>query len=124
MSSFEEIVLVVEDEPQILALLVDYLQSQGYRVLAATCASEAFDLLATKPHLDLLLTDYRLPDEVSGVRIAEAALKLRPDLKVIFISGYPKEILDTGSELAKSCPVLPKPFSFDTLHQQIEQILS
>lgn len=124
MSSFEEIVLVVEDEPQILALLVDYLQGQGYRVIPATCASEAFDVLATKPHLDLLLTDYRLPDDVSGVRIAEAALKLRPDLKVIFISGYPKEILDTGSELAREAPVLAKPFSFETLHQQIERLLS
>lgn len=124
MSSFEESVLVVEDEPHIRMLLVEYLQEQGYRVLAAADAQEAFAILASKPHLDLLLTDFRLPGGVSGVQIAEPALKLRPELKVIFISGYPAEIAETGSPVAHQAPVLAKPFSLDDLDQHIRQLLS
>jgi two-component system cell cycle response regulator CpdR len=86
-----KVVLLVEDEPHILALLSDYLAGEGYKVLEAAGAPQAFEILATKPQLDLLVTDFRLPGGVSGVMIAEPALKLRPDLKVIFISGYPSK---------------------------------
>ncbi|WP_437880702.1 response regulator [Pseudomonas sp. LRF_L74] len=124
MSYFEESVLVVEDEPHIRMLLVEYLQEQGYRVLAAADAREAFAILASKPHLDLLLTDFRLPGGVSGVQIAEPALKLRPELKVIFISGYPAEIAETGSPVVHQAHVLAKPFALDDLDQHIRQLLS
>ena len=117
-------VLLVEDEPHILSLLSDYLASEGYQVLEADSAPKAFEILATKPQLDLLVTDFRLPGNVSGVMIAEPALKLRPDLKVIFISGYPIEIYESGSPIARSAPVLAKPFALDTLHSQIQALLA
>ncbi|WP_279222767.1 response regulator [Stutzerimonas kunmingensis] len=119
-----KIVLLVEDEPHILSLLSDYLASEGYQVLEADSAPKAFEILATKPQLDLLVTDFRLPGNVSGVMIAEPALKLRPDLKVIFISGYPIEIYESGSPIARSAPVLAKPFALDTLHSQIQTLLA
>jgi CheY-like chemotaxis protein len=119
-----KIVLLVEDEPHILSLLSDYLASEGYQVLEADSAPKAFEILATKPQLDLLVTDFRLPGNVSGVMIAEPALKLRPDLKVIFISGYPIEIYESGSPIARSAPVLAKPFALDTLHSQIQALLA
>ncbi len=119
-----KIVLLVEDEPHILSLLSDYLASEGYLVLEADSAPKAFEILATKPQLDLLVTDFRLPGNVSGVMIAEPALKLRPDLKVIFISGYPIEIYESGSPIARSAPVLAKPFALDTLHSQIQALLA
>lgn len=118
------VVLLVEDEPHILSLLSDYLAGEGYRVLEAADAARAFEILATKPQLDLLVTDFRLPGGVSGVMIAEPALKLRPDLKVIFISGYPIEIYESGSDIARSAPILAKPFSLDTLRSQIQQLLA
>ncbi|EKM96037.1 MAG: response regulator [Pseudomonas sp.] len=118
------VVLLVEDEPHILFLLSEYLAGEGYQVLQADSAARAFEILATKPRLDLLISDYRLPDGVSGVMIAEPALKLRPDLKVIFISGYPIEIYETGSDLARAAPVLAKPFSLDSLRSQIQQLLA
>ncbi|HAQ85306.1 MAG TPA: hypothetical protein DCR78_02540, partial [Pseudomonas sp.] len=93
----KKVVLLVEDEPHILSLLSDYLAGEGYKVLEAADAPRAFEILATKPQLDLLVTDFRLPGGVSGVMIAEPALKLRPDLKIIFISGYPIEIQESGS---------------------------
>ncbi|TLX60771.1 response regulator [Stutzerimonas nosocomialis] len=119
-----KIVLLVEDEPPILALLSDYLAGEGYEVLEAADAARAFEILATKPKLDLLISDYRLPGGVSGVMIAEPALKLRPDLKVIFISGYPIEIVESGSSVARSAPILAKPFSLDSLRSQIAQLLA
>ncbi|MGK9066803.1 response regulator [Stutzerimonas chloritidismutans] len=124
MSHVAKVVLLVEDEPHIRALLADYLASEGYQVLEAADATEAFDILATKPQLDLLVTDFRLPGGVSGVMIAEPALKLRPDMKLIFISGYPIEIYESGSEIALSAPILAKPFSLDTLRDQIRQLLA
>lgn len=118
-----KIVLLVEDELPILNLLSDYLAGEGYQVIEAADATQAFDVLATKPHLDLLVTDFRLPGGVSGVAIAEPALKLRPDLKVIFISGYPIEIYESGSPIARSAPVLAKPFSLGSLRAQIQRLL-
>jgi len=119
-----KIVLLVEDEPHILSLLSDYLASEGYQVLEADSAPKAFEILATKPQLDLLVTDFRLPGNVSGVMIADPALKLRPDLKVIFISGYPIEIYESGSPIVRPAPVLAKPFALDTLHSQIQALLA
>lgn len=119
-----KVVLLVEDEPYILSLLSDYLASEGYEVLEAANAARAFEILATKPQLDLLVTDFRLPGGVSGVMIAEPALKLRPELKVIFISGYPIEIYESGSDIARSAPVLAKPFSLDILRNQIQRLLT
>ncbi|CDZ94710.1 response regulator [Pseudomonas saudiphocaensis] len=119
-----KVVLIVEDEPHILDLLCDYLSDEGYRVLAAENSAKAFEILATRPHLDLLISDFRLPGNVSGVMIVEPALKLRPDLKVLFISGYPIEIYESGSAIARTAPILAKPFSLESLHKQVQLLLA
>ncbi|MCF6780163.1 response regulator [Stutzerimonas stutzeri] len=119
-----KVVLIVEDEPHILDLLCDYLSDEGYRVLAAENSTKAFEILATRPHLDLLISDFRLPGNVSGAMIVEPALKLRPDLKVLFISGYPIEIYESGSAIARTAPVLAKPFSLESLHKQVQLLLA
>ena len=93
----QDVVLIVEDDESIMFVLGEYLSGLGYRVLKAIDGEQAFEILATKPHLDLMVTDYRLPGGISGVQIAEPAIKLRPELKVIFISGYPQEILDCSA---------------------------
>ena len=120
----QDVVLIVEDEPVILMLLADYLSGLGYRVLQAENGEQAFEILASKPHLDVMITDYRLPGGITGVMIAEPAVKLRPDLKVIFISGYPTEILESGSPIAKIAPILAKPFDLNSLQEQIQELLA
>jgi len=120
----QNVVLIVEDEPVILMLLTDYLSGLGYRVLQAENGEQAFEILASKPHLDVMITDYRLPGGITGVMIAEPAVKLRPDLKVIFISGYPTEILESGSPIAKTAPILAKPFDLNSLQEQIQELLA
>ncbi len=122
-NAVKKTVLVVEDEPAILMLLVDYLTGEGYQVLQADSADTAFLILAGRPRLDLLISDYRLPGGVSGVKIAEPALKLRPDLQVIFISGYATEIFETGSDVLDKATVLGKPFSMETLKRTMESLL-
>lgn len=112
----QDVVLIVEDEPMIRANLREYLHGEGYHVIEAANGVEAFNILTTKPHLDLMITDFRLPGDISGVDIAEPAVKLRPDLKVIFISGYPKEVRDNPHPIAQRAPLLAKPFLLDELH--------
>ncbi|MGF6593849.1 response regulator [Pseudomonas sp. 2835] len=119
----QDVVLVVEDEPVIRMILKDYLEGEGYHVLVAEDGEQAFAILASKPHLDLIVTDFRLPGGISGVQIAEPAVKLRPDLKVIFISGYPAEIRESGSPIAFKAPILAKPFDLNSLRDQIQEQL-
>ncbi|PMV25343.1 MULTISPECIES: response regulator [unclassified Pseudomonas] len=120
----QDVVLIVEDDESIMFVLGEYLAGLGYRVLKAIDGEQAFEILATKPHLDLMVTDYRLPGGISGVQIAEPALLLRPELKVIFISGYPQEILDCKSPITRNAPILAKPFDLDTLQEHIQRLLA
>ncbi|KIH83348.1 response regulator [Pseudomonas batumici] len=120
----QDVVLIVEDDASILMILSDYLSGEGYRVLRAENGEQAFEILATKPNLDLMVTDFRLPGGISGVDIAEPAIRLRPDLKVIFISGYPAEIRESNSPIAHSAPILAKPFDLDILQEQIRKLLA
>ena len=120
----QDVVLIVEDDESIMFVLGEYLAGLGYRVLKAIDGEQAFEILATKPHLDLMVTDYRLPGGISGVQIAEPAIKLRPELKVIFISGYPQEILDCHSPITRNAPILAKPLDLDTLQEHIQRLLA
>ncbi|MGN8275800.1 response regulator [Pseudomonas sp. SMV71] len=120
----QDVVLIVEDESSILTVLSAFLQLQGYRVLEAKNGEEAFEILARKPHLDMMITDFRLPGGISGVQIAEPAVKLRPDLKVIFISGYAQEVRDTDSPITRKAPILDKPFDLDELQKIMQKMLS
>lgn len=119
----QDVVLIVEDDPSILMVLSAYLSGEGYRVLQAENGEQAFEILASKPHLDLMVTDFRLPGGISGVQIAEPAVKLRPDLKVIFISGYPQEIRETDSSITRKAPIMGKPFDLDKLKEIIQNQL-
>jgi DNA-binding NtrC family response regulator len=120
----QDVVLIVEDDPSILMVLSAYLSGEGYRVLQAENGEQAFEILASKPHLDMMITDFRLPGGISGVQIAEPAVKLRPELKVIFISGYAQEIRETDSPITRKAPILEKPFDLDRLQELMQDMLS
>lgn len=119
-----DVVLIVEDDPAILMVLSAYLSGEGYRVLQAENGEKAFEILATKPHLDMMITDFRLPGGINGVQIAEPAVKLRPELKVIFISGYAHEVRETDSPITRKAPILDKPFDLDELQELMQDMLS
>lgn len=64
----QDVVLIVEDDPSIPMVLSAYLSGEGYRVLQAENGEQAFEILASKPHLDLMVTDFRLPGGFPGYR--------------------------------------------------------
>jgi CheY-like chemotaxis protein len=89
-------VLVVEDESLLIDVISDELEEAGYRVLAATTGEQAMTFLQSPEPIDLLFTDIRLPGTLDGWKLAEAARHLRPELPVIYASGYtvdqPREV--------------------------------
>jgi len=120
----QDVVLIIEDDESIMTVLSAYLSGEGYRVLEAENGEKAFEILASKPHLDMMITDFRLPGGISGVQIAEPAVRLRPDLKVIFISGYAQEVRETDSPITRTAPILDKPFDLDELQGIMRTMLS
>lgn len=80
-------ILVVDDEPEVRAVVAEFLEDFGYRVLLADSAGQALALLRDTPSIELLLTDIRMP-EMSGIELANVATKTYPRLKVILMSGY------------------------------------
>jgi CheY-like chemotaxis protein len=102
-------VLVVDDEPAVRAMAVDMLRALGLEVLDAYNGQDALRLLSQHPEVRLLFTDVRMPG-MTGVELAEAARRLRPDLKVIVTSAYVGEDVVPSSDL-----FLPKPFRLEHL---------
>jgi len=112
-------ILVVEDEPAVLALVAEMLQSKGYNVMAAASAEEAMQISERFPGaIDLLLTDLSLP-EINGVTLTAELTKLRPAMKTIHMSGHSERWLPGGS----SIPLLQKPFNPSTLYQMVFDVL-
>jgi PAS domain S-box-containing protein len=85
-----ETILVVEDDRLVRENLIDQLQALGYRVLAATTAPEALEIVRQPGPIDLLFTDIVMPGGMDGVQLANQAQALRPKLRVLFTSGYPE----------------------------------
>ena len=106
-----ESILVVEDQPQVRGLVCAGLRAYGYRVIETDSPSSALDLAASSDTpLDLLLTDLVMP-EMSGQELAAEILAWRPDIGVLYMSGYSEEINTRGGVLTPGTAYLQKPFS-------------
>ncbi len=117
-------VLVVDDEPTVLTVLVAILKAKGYGVIAARTGQEAVRLFRDRgTAVDLLLTDVVMPG-MSGVEVAENLLETDPELKVLFIAGMPDSPDINDYVLARGRAFLPKPFLPATLIEEVEAILS
>ena len=81
-------ILVVEDELMLLEVVTAELEDAGFAVAQATTAETALDLLATDAAIDILFTDIRLPGAMDGWQLAEAARGLRPNLTIIYATGF------------------------------------
>ena len=106
-----ETVLIVEDEENLRLLVDTILTEQGYKTLCAENGVEALKIWAKKQRqIDLLLTDIVMPEAISGLQLAERMLKTRPDLKVIYTSGYSIDLIAKGYALRDGQNFLPKPY--------------
>lgn len=121
--SGRETILLVEDEPSVMKLTKRLLERMGYRVLAASKASEAIVLIQRESGpIDLLLTDVIMP-EMSGWGLAEVLLKERPALKILFMSGYPADVIAEHGVLVEGVQFLQKPFVPQTLSLKVRELL-
>lgn len=118
-----ETILLVEDDPEMQDLIYRILDRQGYTLLSAQNSEDALNLSQgyAEP-IDLLLTDIILPD-VSGPALAERVVQQRPELKVLFISGYTEEIIAHHGVLDSGVAFLQKPFSPGALAQKVRMAL-
>ena len=116
-------IVVVDDEVEICNLLAEWLGEADYGVQAAADPAFALSLLERAPMVDLLLTDVVMPGGLSGFDLARRARAQRPDLKVMFISGYSmaqtvQRARDTNE------PILRKPFRHHELMAEVSRVLA
>jgi len=117
-----ETVLIVDDEPSIRMLVSEVLEELGCRVIEAHDGAAGLKYLQGKEHVDLLITDVGLPGGINGRQLADAAMALRRDLKVLFITGYAEG--SVVGHLEPEMYVLTKPFAIDVLAARVQQILA
>lgn len=117
-----EIVLVVEDEAIVRSLIVEVLSELGYEAIEAVDGPSGLEILQSKRHIDLLITDIGLPG-LNGRQIADAALTKRPDLKVLFMTGYAENAALANGVLEAGMEMITKPFAMDVLAKRIREII-
>jgi PAS domain S-box-containing protein len=118
-----ETILLVEDEPSVRELARRILHSRGYNVLVAMDGPSAIEMVEHgQQHVDLLLTDVIMPG-LNGQDVAERVRALRPDIRVLFMSGYNEEAVLRDGVLAAGAAFLEKPFSPSELLNRVRRIL-
>jgi len=117
-----EAVLVVEDEPVIRGLIAEVLADLGYQVLEAADGPAGVALLQSSRRIDLLVTDVGLPG-LNGRQIAEAGRAARPDLKVLFMTGYAANAAFASGVLHPGMAMITKPFAMQTLAARVREII-
>jgi PAS domain S-box-containing protein len=117
-------ILVVDDEPTIRHLVDEVLSEQGYRVLSAVDGPEGLKLLQSHARVDLLITDVGLPNGMNGRQVADAARALRPNLPVLFMTGYAENAAVGNGLMEPGMELLTKPFTMSDLTRRVHLMLS
>ena len=107
-------VLIAEDEPKLRELLAERLRASGLKVAEAGDGEEAMDQLKAHAGVPLLLSDIRMP-KMDGIALVEAALKLRPELKVLMMTAYAAQLPGQEALKAREIRTLVKPFDPDRM---------
>ena len=123
-SGVGETVLVVDDEPAIRALITDTLADLGYHAIEAADGPTGLAMLQSQPAIQLLVTDVGLPKGMNGRQLADAARVDRPDLKILFITGYAENAVIGNGQLEPGMHLLTKPFAMDMLATRIREIIA
>jgi CheY-like chemotaxis protein len=118
-----ETVLVVEDEDAVRDVAVDTLRRHGYRVLVAAEGAGALELASEyADRIDVLVTDVVMP-RMLGREVAERISELRPDVRVVYVSGYASPVLQSKGTLEPGVQVLVKPFAEGEFLAAIRRVL-
>jgi hemerythrin-like metal-binding protein len=118
-----EAVLLVEDDAQVRRIAVRALQAAGYRAIVASTGREALDLAEREgSEFDLLLTDVIMPG-LNGRELAETLRRRRPNLRVLYMSGYTQDVISQAGVLDSGIEFLPKPFTPELLQESVRRAL-
>jgi PAS domain S-box-containing protein len=115
-------VLVVEDDAEVLNLVEDALREDGHFVITAPDGRAGLQLLESHPEVAVLVSDVVMPNGVSGVALGHAARRLRPDIAILLVSGYPRDELNRNGG-TDGFAFLSKPFSPTELAAQVQGLL-
>jgi CheY-like chemotaxis protein len=118
-----ETVLVVEDEPVVRDLIVEILQELGYQPLQATDGLSGLKVLQSKRRIDLLVTVVGLPGGINGRQLADQARERRPDLKVLFITGYAENAALAAGFLEPGMEMVTKPFAAEAFGAKVRAMI-
>jgi nitrogen-specific signal transduction histidine kinase/CheY-like chemotaxis protein len=118
------VVLAVDDQAEVRATAVAHLTALGYQVLEADCAQAALDKLAAGAKIDLLFTDIVMPGGLDGIELARLARVERPDLKVLYTSGYPGTETVDGSARNVDGALIAKPYRKQELAKAVAEVLA
>ena len=118
-----ETILVVEDEPNLRYLARQYLEKQGYRILEAADGAAAMQIVvAHEGTIHLLLTDVIMPG-MNGRELAQRILELRPQTRVLYMSGYTENVIGRNGTLDAGIRLLQKPFTLRDLKTIVREVL-
>lgn len=118
-----ETVLVVDDEPTVRMLVAEILEELGYRAIEAADGPAGLKFLESDVRIDLLVTDVGLPGGMNGRQMADYSRASRPDLKVLFITGYAESAVIGNGNLDANMHVITKPFSVERLAIRIKTLI-
>ena len=118
-----EKVLVVEDDVQVRLLVMEVLKELGYEAFEAAEAKAALVILDSDQPIDLIISDVGLPG-LDGRQLAERARRKRPDVKVLFITGYAKHAAVRAEFLAPGMDMMTKPFALDDLAARVRAMIA
>ena len=113
-------ILLVEDDVDLQAVALESLRYMGYAALVANDGASALEILRRDTEVDILFTDVVMPRGMTGVELAEQALALRPELKVLLASGYSRSQLPA---IPEGCEFIPKPYRIEDLEARLRQLL-
>jgi PAS domain S-box-containing protein len=123
MARAGETVLIVDDDPAIRMLITEVLEELGYAAVEAGDGKSGLKVLQSNARIDLLITDVGLPGGMNGRQIADAARVGRPDLKVLFITGYAENAVVRNGYLEPGMQIMIKPFTMEALATRIQDVI-
>lgn len=116
-------VLVVDDEPLVRLLIVDVLEELGYEAIEAGDGPDAMAVIRSDATIDLLVTDVGLPNGMNGRQVADAARAMRPDVPVLFVTGYADAAVLGHDHLEAGMQVITKPFTMEAITERVKSMI-
>jgi CheY-like chemotaxis protein len=118
------VVLLVEDELALRMVIVEVLSDLGYAVLEVGNSQSGLQIVESGARIDLLLTDVGLPGGMNGRQLADAARKRRPNLKVLFLTGYAESVAVGNDGMEPGMEIMTKPLALDKLTTKVKGMIS